>query len=235
MTFGSLFSGVGGLDRGLEDAGMQCKWQVEIDEYARRVLAKHWPDVRRWDDVQTWPQPDTEPVDLICGGFPCQGTSNSGNRKGLEDERSGLWIEFDRIIRVLRPRIAIVENVGSLSVRGLGNVLGDLREGGFDAEWRTLSASLFGFPHKRERLFIIAYAAGDRLEGRKPKPGIMQGPIETLDIPRHRMHLSKPLGIRSTDGIPRFVDRIRGLGNAVVPQIGQWIGERIMEAANEGR
>ena len=104
LTFGSLFAGIGGFDLGFERAGMVCKWQVEIDDYANRVLRKHWPDVRRWPDVRTWPQQDTEPVDVICGGFPCQDISYAGRGAGLEGERSGLFFESVRVVRELRPR-----------------------------------------------------------------------------------------------------------------------------------
>src|SRR6188472_3345663 len=95
LTFGSLFAGIGGFDLGFERAGMQCKWQVEIDPYAQAVLNKHWPTVRRWDDVRTWPQPDTERVDVICGGFPCVNISQLGDRAGIDgvEDGSGLWRE----------------------------------------------------------------------------------------------------------------------------------------------
>src|ERR1700678_4087108 len=104
MTFGSLFCGIGGFDLGLERAGMQCKWQVEIDPYARRVLEKHWPDVRRWDDVRTFPPENwRSQVDLICGGFPCQDISSAGLRRGITEPQSGLWAQFERIVGELRP------------------------------------------------------------------------------------------------------------------------------------
>lgn len=109
LTFGSLFAGIGGFDLGFERAGMECRWQVEIDDYARRVLAKHWPNVRRHDDVRTWPQPDTERVDVICGGPPCQPASIAGLRKGDLDER-WMWGETIRIIRDMEPAIAVLEN-----------------------------------------------------------------------------------------------------------------------------
>ena len=126
ITFGSLFAGIGGIDLGFERAGMQCKWQVEIDEYARKVLAKHWPKVRRHDDVRTWPQPDSERVDVITGGFPCQDVSAAGKRIGIKGERSGLWFEMLRVVRELRPQIVVVENVTGLLDRGAGEVYGSL-------------------------------------------------------------------------------------------------------------
>ena len=170
LTVGSLFAGIGGLDLGLERAGMECKWQVEINEYSQRVLAKHWPDVRRWDDVRTWPQPDTDRVDVICGGFPCQDISVAGRGAGLAGERSGLWREMLRIIRDIRPRYVVIENVAALLVRGLDTVLWDVAESGYDAEWSTVSACSMGAPHARDRLFIVAYRNEKRWRGLRFDP-----------------------------------------------------------------
>jgi DNA (cytosine-5)-methyltransferase 1 len=159
LTFGSLFAGVGGFDLGFERAGMRCIWQVEKDKYATKVLAKHWPTVRRWDDVCTFPpEPAADwSCDVICGGFPCQDISNAGKREGIDGARSGLWREYARIIRVLRPRYVVVENVAALLVRGMDRVLGDLARSGYDAEWSCISCCSMGAPHMRERLFIVAY------------------------------------------------------------------------------
>lgn len=163
FTFGSLFAGIGGLDLGLERAGMVCKWQVEIDDYCLKVLEKHWPHVKRYGDVRECGRHNLEPVDLICGGFPCQDVSSAGKRKGLkEGTRTGLWYEFARIIRELRPRWVLAENVpGLLSVDsggGMGTVLRDLAESGYDAVWDCIPAAAFGAPHLRYRVFIVAHA-----------------------------------------------------------------------------
>jgi DNA (cytosine-5)-methyltransferase 1 len=161
LTFGSLFAGIGGMDLGLERAGMVCKWQVEINEYCRRVLAKHWPDVPRWDDVRTFPPESGEwAVDLVAGGFPCQPVSLAGKQLAQQDER-WLWPEFARTLRVLRPRYALLENVPGLLVHGMGDVLGDLAALGFDAEWQVLPAAAVGAPHLRERVFVLAHAHGE--------------------------------------------------------------------------
>jgi len=161
LTFGSLFAGIGGFDLGLERAGMRCEWQVEIDPYARAVLAKHWPDVRRHEDVRTFPPQEGEwGVDVICGGFPCQDISVAGKGAGLAGARSGLWYEYARIIGELRPRYVIVENVAALLARGMGTVLGDLSTLGYDAEWHVIPASAVGAPHRRERVWIVAHAHG---------------------------------------------------------------------------
>jgi DNA (cytosine-5)-methyltransferase 1 len=146
------------MDLGLERAGMTCRWQVEIDDYATRVLEKHWPDVKRFRDIRTINTGELEWVDLICGGFPCQDISNAGKRAGIDGERSGLWSEFARIIRDLRPRYVLVENVAALLVRGIDRVLGDLAACGYDAEWDCIPAAAVGAHHIRDRLFILAYS-----------------------------------------------------------------------------
>jgi len=152
------------MDLGFERAGMQCKFQVEIDPFCRRVLAKHWPDVRRHDDVRTFPPDNSDDwrVDVLAGGFPCQDISNAGQKTGINGERSGLWREFARVIRVLRPSYVVIENVAAVTHRGLSRILPDLAGSGFDAEWQTLPAFAFGLPHRRRRTFIVAYAYGDR-------------------------------------------------------------------------
>jgi len=161
LTVGSLFAGIGGIDLGLERAGMQVEWQVENDPYCIRVLEKHWPSVKRYGDVRGVRWSKVEPVDLICGGFPCQPVSVAGSRKGDKDER-WLWPEFLRAIREIRPKYALVENVpGLLSIddgRLARGVFGDLAELGYDAEWNIISASDVGAPHLRKRIFIVAHS-----------------------------------------------------------------------------
>ncbi len=344
MTFGSLFAGIGGLDLGLERAGMTCKWQVEIDDYARRVLAKHWPDVRRWDNIKTF-VPDTSSercgtwgpgriaarrqrridsawaaqwhVDLICGGFPCQDISYAGKGAGLAGERSGLWWEFARVVRTLRPPFVLVENVSALLVRGLDSVLGRLASYGYDAEWACIPAAAVGAPHIRDRVFVLAYAqcpqrgtsgtAGCELEHdadslqagweedsgwagvgsqtisdtrsngleRTFKPFTGEGTAtirrrlanamrenrsyggqwyaDPADLSEsegngcqtmHDGETPQPQGTqrgaaesrvgRVAHGVSNRVDRLRGLGNAVVPQVAEWIGRRIMGVADPG-
>ncbi|MBI4374078.1 MAG: DNA (cytosine-5-)-methyltransferase, partial [Deltaproteobacteria bacterium] len=159
ITFGSLFAGIGGFDLGLERAGMKCAWQVELGDYATRILEKHWPHVTRHRDVRECGQHNLEPVDLICGGFPCQPHSFAGMRKGSDDARD-LWEEFARIIRELEPRWVLAENVpGILSTesgRYFGCILRDLATLGYDVEWECIPASVVGAPHRRERIWIFA-------------------------------------------------------------------------------
>lgn len=169
LTFGSLFAGIGGFDRGLEACGMDCKWQVEIDDYATKVLSKHWPNVQKFRDVRKFPPGPESPwlsgewarlfrVDGICAGFPCQDISYAGTGAGLSGARSGLFFEVIRVVQELRPKFVILENVAALLTRGLDRVLGTLASIGFDAEWHIVPACSVGAPHIRERIFIIAYA-----------------------------------------------------------------------------
>lgn len=241
MTFGSLFAGIGGIDLGFERAGLTCKWQVEIDEYCRRVLSKHWPDVPKWDDVRTFPPHGVWDVDCIAGGFPCQDISQAGTKVGISGERSGLWTEFERIICTLRPRFVVVENVAEIVYRGLGDVLGSLAAAGFDAEWQCLPAAAFGSPQRRDRLFVVAYRTdgrltGDSIEHRKGRQKTYFSSqweagwdySDGLATAEHKAKTAASRVCGMDDGVPNRVHRLASLGNAVVPQIAEWIGRRLM-------
>jgi len=340
-----LFSGIGGFSLGLERAGMRTVAFCEIDPYCRAVLRRHWPDVPVYDDIRTLtaarlvadaasagssckPQPrlhrklsdglgERSKIDVICGGFPCQDISTAGKGAGITGERSGLWKEYARIIGEVRPRYAIIENVSALLSRGIGDVLYDLSALGYDAEWHCIPASAVGAPHRRDRVWIVAYAAklfgngcdnngrGD-CKGTEPfsqfgdgrgyenvadadqprlerwlRVGLRQcaderaawaggasmadAACELLDGagtagPRRRRQpsdgggdvsdadseppgrpaiawgecghwLAEPDVGRVADGVPARVDRLRSLGNAVVPQIPEIIGRAIMATA----
>lgn len=159
MRFGSLFTGIGGFDLGLERVGMECAWQVEIDTFPRRILEWHWPSLHRPEDVCEVGSDNLGAADLICGGFPCQDLSVAGKRAGLAGERSGLFYEFARIIDELAPRWVLIENVpGLLSSNGgrdMGAVLGTLAELGYGYAYRVLDAQFFGVAQRRRRVFIV--------------------------------------------------------------------------------
>lgn len=274
-TFGSLFAGIGGIDLGLERAGWECRFQVEWDPYCTRVLERHWPDVRRFGDIGAVDWSTVEPVDLLAGGFPCQPFSSAGLRRGLADDR-WLWPEFARAVRELRPRYVLVENVPGLLVgRGMGAVLGDLAELGFDAEWECIPAAAVGAPHLRNRVWIVAHADRDQLadaDGRRPADHVEPDAGDGRAVPGARRRQS-PRGGRRPDvadadrerrrggpagrgdaedarespgrqdagwwdvepdvgrvanGVPARVDRLRGLGNAVVPQVVEPLGRLIL-------
>ena len=161
MNVLDLFSGIGGFSFGLQRAGMRTVAFCEIDQYCRRVLAKHWPGVPCYPDVRELTAErlvaDGISVDLVCGGFPCQDISLAGPGFGLAGARSGLWREFARLIRELEPRYVLLENVAALLARGLGEILGELATLGYDAEWHCIPASYVGALHRRDRVWIVAY------------------------------------------------------------------------------
>lgn len=235
-TVGSLFTGIGGLDLGLEWAGFTTAWQCERDEWCRGILERHWPGVGRYSDVRDVDE-SAPRVDLIAGGFPCQPVSNAGKKLAQADER-WLWPQFARIIRALRPRVALMENVAGLYSRGLDDVLGDLAALGYDAEWHCIRAADVGAPHRRERVFIVAHANGAGLQGRW-REHELRGPVPQGKVGRVRGAPSasggghwviEPGVGRMADGVPNRVDRLRALGNAVVPQVAEAIGRLIIEA-----
>ena len=162
----SLFSGVGGLDMGFERAGIETVLQAERDAWCNEVLARHWPETERVTDVRDVQGGDG--IDLIYGGFPCQDVSVAGKRAGLGGERSGLWFEFERILRELRPRWAVIENVPGLLSSNKGRdfavILDGLEELGYSVGWAVLDAQNFGVPQRRRRVFIVAGATGRSVE-----------------------------------------------------------------------
>lgn len=184
LALGSLFSGIGGLELGLEcalrDGGFDVDtvFQCEADPWCRGILARHWPSALRFNDVRAVGAHNAPRVDLLCGGSPCQDLSLAGKRAGLEGERSGLWSEQARTIRELRPAIAVWENVpgarspvrvGGVAVAqpAIATVLGDLSALGYDAVWFTVRAADVGAPHVRERVFVVGWRVGDAAGARR--------------------------------------------------------------------
>ncbi len=264
MQIGSLFSGIGGFDLAAQWMGWETRWYSEIDPYACRVMAKHFPRAYNVGDISTWePMADArgarqgllqdegcvstsevgqtsdaesrsgDSVDLICGGFPCQPVSVAGKQLAQDDPR-WLWPHFARIIRILRPRYIVVENVPGLLVRGMGDVLGDLSEIGYDAEWETISAAAVGAPHKRDRIWIVAYPQRQRRPTGAFHSGIFS---ETLpETPARKLgggvrrqswwDIEPDVG-RVAHGVSARVDRLKCLGNAIVPQVAYWIFQQI--------
>jgi DNA (cytosine-5)-methyltransferase 1 len=239
LTIGSCFSGIGGLEKGLEDTGgFETKWQIEVDRYAQKVLEKHWPGVKRYGDIKQIDAKELSPVDVVCGGYPCQPFSTAGKRGGAEDPRH-LWPDMFRIIRTIRPRFAVLENVPGHISLGLRDVLGDFASVGFDAEWSVVSACSVGAPHMRERLFVIAYPTGQRMGKRrsarsgnepgKPVPSGARRSVPSRNFWNREWDEVLPEFCRVDDGIPNGLHRGKCLGNAVVPQVAQKIGEMILK------
>lgn len=178
MKYLSLFTGIGGMDLGLDRAGMTCIGQVEIDPYCRAVLARHWPDVKRMEDVRDVTAESFERPDLICGGFPCQDISVAGKGAGLTGARSGLWYEMLRVIRASRPRWVLAENVPALRTRGADAVLDDLEGAGYTCWPLVVGAEHVGAPHRRHWVFIVGHLADTDQRGRwinEPGRGSQRG------------------------------------------------------------
>ena len=289
-----LFSGIGGFSLGLErTGGFETVAFCEIEPFPRKVLAKHWPEVPCYEDVTKLTgdilRRDGIAVDVITGGFPCQDISVAGKQAGIkEGTRSELWSEIVRLIGELSPRYVIVENVANLlsgpsEQRGgwFGRILGDLAECGYGAEWENIPASAMGAPHRRERIWIVAYPAqhrraigGRRDVGRVPDTAAQfiirhelsgncadgcappMADAKRIGQPRQRQPIiasycqansqgqagnavnecgrpqwsPEPAVGRVANGVPNRVDRLKGLGNAVVPQIPELIGRAILAA-----
>lgn len=255
-----LFSGilVGGFSLGLErTGGFETVAFCEIEPFPRKVLAKHWPKVPQYEDVRTLTAErlaaDGIAVDVITGGFPCQDISVAGKQAGIgEGTRSGLWSECLRLVSEIRPEYAIFENVSNLLSGPTGNpgawfsrVLSDLASVGYDAEWENIPASAVGAPHRRERVWIVAYS--DKKRGPLPffdRFNALQGSgVEPKKRRQNRIcfevgaassavfgrWLDKPKPDGMADGVSDWPHRLAACGNAVVPQIPELIGRAILE------
>lgn len=166
IKFLSLFAGIGGFDLGLERAGMKCVGQVEIDQFCQRVLAKHWPDVKRIGDIRNVSGTEFGTVELICGGFPCQPFSTAGKRRGAKDDRY-LWPEMVRVIEAIRPTWVIGENVAGIVSMALDQVHSDLESIGYAVQSFIIPACAVDAPHRRDRVWIVAYSKGEGVPGIK--------------------------------------------------------------------
>lgn len=273
IRIGSLFSGIGGLElgleRGLRRAGIPTvtSWQVERDEYARKVLSKHWPDAIRFEDVRKVGA-DLPPADIICGGFPCQDISVAGKQAGItESTRSGLFYELARIVGLVRPRYVVLENVAAITASNggadLGAVLGQLATLGYDAWWDCIPASAIGAPHRRDRWFAVCWDVANPERGAGQQRGLASGVgREQQQDPALRSRACARAALPrvggDADGVSAGLDRhqwpvgpnerqpatepprtherrcsdkerLRALGNAVVPQVAEVIAAFVAE------
>lgn len=246
-----LFAGAGGGILAGQLLGHRCVCAVEWEPYAQAVLVARqndgtFPPFPIWDDVQTF---DGKPwrgiVDIVAGGFPCQDISAAGRGAGIDGERSGMWAHMARIIGEIRPRYVFVENSPILTSRGLGRVLGDLAEMGFDAEWGVLGASDVGAPHKRERIWIVADASKNgrirggmvqninRAEGTRREQAVrgkdwFRTQILQANRKVPKQWLSEPEVDGMADGVAYQSYRLAAIGNGQVPLVAATAWEVLM-------
>jgi DNA (cytosine-5)-methyltransferase 1 len=227
-----LFAGAGGGILGGILLGHTTVCAVEIEPYCREVLLQRQrdgilPKFPIWDDVCTFDgTPWRGKVDVVCGGFPCQDISVAGRGAGIQGNKSGLWREMARIIAEIRPRYAFLENSPILTSRGLGVVLGDLAEMGYDAEWCVLGAHHLQGKHKRDRIWILADSASKRCEGHRAiRQQIMEKPCHEEESPsgvcenRWQYWQTEPKLDRLVDGMAHRVDRLKAIGNGQVASV----------------
>lgn len=225
---GSLFSGVGGLELGLERAGLgPVVWQVECDPYRRGVLARHWPNVDRRDDVRTF---HGSPADVICGGFPCQNLSHANvkTRSGLDGESSGLWREFARIVGNVRPRFVVVENIRDGWREWVPAVRRDLHRLGYPSLSICLRACDVGAPFEGARVFVLAasYREGESALSEHAQVALLRQATEAV---RADWGQPPPRALGVADGVAHRMDRLRAVGNAVVPAMAEVVGRMLLE------
>ena len=280
MRMLDLFSGIGGFSLAAEwvwGDELEIVGFCEIEKYCQKVLQKNFTGVPIHEDITELDGNDFKDIDLITGGFPCQDISIAGKGEGITGKRSGLWFEMHRIIREVRPRYALIENVPMLTIRGGTRVIADLAKIGYDAEWTIIGADDVGAWHRRKRIWIVAYpeclgqsersdikridierkTSNKSIKCYKTQPiaknvpdtdskrsqGLVkrsqesrgyEQPIRFRSRARQRSWWNAEPDVgRVANGISNRVDRLKGLGNAIVPQVAALIMERIKNAQSE--
>ena len=269
------FSGIGGFSLAAEQivGGFETVAFVECEPYCQKILKKHWPTVPIYDDIRTY-KPEPYSADVICGGFPCQDISVAGRGEGITEEtRSGLFHELLRVIRLVRPRFVVLENVSAILTNGLDIVLGELYKAGYDAEWACFPASMVGACHQRDRWWAVCYLTdptsfrsrtqgeiqtggnsfngsitsnsksigmeGMRSSWQQIQPGLGREGLSKwrskrdLLSPDWRSYASQPVLRRGDDGLSNRVDRLRALGNTVLPACAAIPLQRVLDLHNE--
>lgn len=242
MRCGHLFNGIGGFPLAAHWMGWQNIFHCEIDDFCNKVMNKHFPNSIQHGNIKEQDFTGYRgAIDLITGGFPCQDISIVGSGRGITGEKSGLWLHMHRAIDEIRPRIVVIENSSELLKKGFEKVLYPLSQIGYNVEWDCFQANQFGRPHKRKRLFIVAYANGIGREGDYEKCGILskvsyrsdlQDTPPDLLLSLERFDRTKNFAnVRMDNGFPEELDKpgIRALGNAIVPQVALQIFKAIQE------
>lgn len=236
ITHGSLFSGIEGFGLGAAMAGIKTVWSCELESFQTEIIKKNFGNEHEINrDIRNYSKPRS--VDIISGGFPCQDTSIAGKGVGITGERSGLWSEMFRICRDVRPKYIIIENSPMLLIRGFEQVLCDLSQIGYNAEWQCLSGTNFGIQQNRERLYCIAYSNQVYSE-RSCSESIFRKPYLSGESPRvypgwlTRQHLPASRFSGKSNDVPDRLDRTESIGNAVQPLLAYYLFESIKSHKN---
>jgi DNA (cytosine-5)-methyltransferase 1 len=237
MKFLSLFSGVGGFDLGLERAGMECVGQVENNDFCNKVLKMHWPNVLRLGDIHNVTGKEFGSIDIICGGYPCQPDSGAGKRRGQNDDR-WLWPEMFRIIKTVRPTWVIGENVINHENMGLKVVISDLESEGYEVRAFIIPNAACELPTVERHIWVVAATSSIRLKRGETiayQDNRDKRQFQGTDTRNERRwYLSESRVCRVRQGLPFQMDRVKALGNAVSPQVVEFIGRFIMEIETKG-
>ena len=232
-----LFSGIGGFSLAGEWAGYETVGFCEIDSYCQRVLKKNFPSVPVFPDICKLQRSDIDgAVDVVTGGFPCQPFSVAGRKKGTQDDRD-LWPQMFRIIKEFKPTWVVGENVANFVSMAFQRTKTDLESEGYEVQPFIIPACSVNAPHKRDRVWIMAYANNkrfsrfqqsnaDTVQSSKKKRFAVRG----FNYDYEMEYPNIPKDIRVDDGLPYRVDRVRGLGNAIVPQVAYQILKSIKES-----
>jgi len=244
LTFGSLFTGIGGFDLGFERAGMVCKWQVEIDNYCNKVLEKHWSGIKRYRDIRKCGKYNLDKVDVIIGGFPCPAFSIAGKRGGFQQD--DLFFEMLRVCNEISPDWVVFENVQGF-VKWRKEAINEIKNIGYDIVDVILDARDFGIPQSRRRWFGICFRQGNsinpqllqRVQGIESKglygvrsyvENTKRGWTHTIQTKdKWRAICSNAKRMRIDNGVSNRMDRLRCLGNAVVPQVAEFVAKGILQ------
>lgn len=223
LTHGSLFTGIGGFDLGFERAGIKTIWQVEIDEYCQRVLARRFPDAKQHSDVRMVGKRNLEWVDILSGGFPCKGFSSATRGRRVAP---WLWPPMRRIAQELRPTWLLVENVTHFDGAKLKQMVSEMEADGYEVgPTLEIPACAFGHDHWRPRLWVLGYSHGN-------SKSRLSVDAEVARMPRGDSYAGR---VGKANGIPGRMDRLRMSGNAVIPQIAEWLGKLIIKSGERTR
>ena len=239
LTHGSLFAGIGGFDKGADQENIKTLWTCELEDFNNKILAQNG-NAKQYKDIREMRTPGY--VDIITGGFPCQDISLAGTMEGIKGSRSSLWSEMYRICGEVRPQYIIIENSPALTFRGLEQILCDLSQIGYCCEWQCISNKSFGYPHHRERIYIIAYTNSFSEETNFLEYGDFKSIFKqwtpsvnsAIALSKRIYEMPTRTTVRNGDGFRHWTHRVSALGNAVNTTVASYLFWCIKEHKKKG-